>query len=195
MYLPTILSISLLSLYVAFFFARQVLGADAGTAEMQVISNPIKKGAEGFLRLMRAWVANAWSQRCRMAKTFAASVAVTLVGAAGAFARPPEAAPSGEANLKLPDLSQVQFLGVTGHRLLTIGILFCIFGLLFGLVTYSRLKNLPVHRAMGEMSQLIWETCKTYIIQQGKFLLLLWSFIAVIILLYFGVLLKYEALR
>jgi K(+)-stimulated pyrophosphate-energized sodium pump len=195
MYFPSFLSISLLSLIVAFFFARQVLGADMGTAGMQVISNRIKKGAEGFLRLMRAWVANAWSQRCRMAKTFAASVAVTLVGAAGAFARPPEAAPSGEANLKLPDLSQVQFLGVTGHRLLTIGILFCIFGLLFGLVTYSRLKNLPVHRAMAEMSQLIWETCKTYIIQQGKFLLLLWSFIAVIILLYFGVLLKYEALR
>jgi K(+)-stimulated pyrophosphate-energized sodium pump len=195
MYFPSFLSISLLSLIVAFFFARQVLGADTGTAEMQVISNRIKKGAEGFLRLMRAWVANAWSQRCRMAKTFAASVAVTLVGAAGAFARPPEAAPSGEANLKLPDLSQVQFLGVTGHRLLTIGILFCIFGLLFGVVTYSRLKNLPVHHAMAEMSQLIWETCKTYIIQQGKFLLLLWSFIAVIILLYFGVLLKYEALR
>jgi K(+)-stimulated pyrophosphate-energized sodium pump len=195
MYLPAILSISLLSLFVAFFFARQVLGRDTGTAEMQVFSNSIKKGAEGFLRLMRAWVANAWSQRRRMAKTFVASVAVTLVGAGGAFARPPETAPSGEANLKLPDLSQVQFLGVTGHRLLTIGILFCIFGLLFGLVTYSRLKNLPVHRAMGEMSQLIWETCKTYIIQQGKFLLLLWSFIAVVILLYFGVLLKYEALR
>ena len=195
MYLPVILSISLLSLIVAFFLARQVLGADTGTAEMQVISNRIKEGAAGFLRLMRAWFANAWSQRCRMAKTFTASVAVTLVGAAGAFARPPEAAPSGEANLKLPDLSQVQFLGVTGHRLLTIGILFCIFGLLFGLVTYSRLKNLPVHRAMAEMSQLIWETCKTYIIQQGKFLLLLWSFIAVIILLYFAVLLKYEALR
>jgi K(+)-stimulated pyrophosphate-energized sodium pump len=63
------------------------------------------------------------------------------------------------------------------------------------LVSYSRLKNLPVHRAMGEMSELIWETCKTYIIQQGKFLLLLWAFIAIIILLYFGVLLKYEALR
>jgi K(+)-stimulated pyrophosphate-energized sodium pump len=195
MYLPAILSISLLALIVAFFFARQVLGRDTGTAEMQVISNRIRRGAEGFLQLVRAWVANAWSQRCRVAKTFAASVAVTLMGAAGAFARPPEAAPSGEANLKLPDLSQVQFLGVTGHRLLTIGILFCIFGLLFGLVTYSRLKNLPVHHAMAEMSQLIWETCKTYIIQQGKFLLLLWSFIAVIILLYFGVLLKYEALR
>jgi K(+)-stimulated pyrophosphate-energized sodium pump len=131
----------------------------------------------------------------RRAKTFAASVAVMLMGAAGAFARPPEAAPGGEANLKLPDLTQVQFLGVNGHRLLMIGILFCIFGLLFGLVIYSRLKNLPVHRAMGEMSQLIWETCKTYIIQQGKFLLLLWLFIAAIILLYFGVLLKFEALR
>jgi K(+)-stimulated pyrophosphate-energized sodium pump len=195
MYLPSFLSISLLSLIVAFFFVRQVLGRDTGTAEMQVISSRIKKGAEGFLRLMRAWLANAWSQRRRMAKTFAASVAVTLLGAAGAFARPPEAAPSGEANLKLPDLHSVQFLGITGHRLLAIGMLFCIFGLLFGLVTYSRLKNLPVHHAMAEMSELIWETCKTYIIQQGKFLLLLWSFIAVIILLYFGVLLKYEALR
>src|SRR5208337_449939 len=193
MYVPAILSISLLSLIVAFLFARQALGAD--TAGMQVISNRIKDGAEGFLRLMRAWIANAWSPRCRMAKTVAASIAVTLVGAAGAFARPPEAAPSGEANLKLPDFSQVQFLGLTGHRLLAIGILFCIFGLLFGAVTYSRLKNLPVHHAMAEMSELIWETCKTYITQQGKFLLLLWSFIAVIIMLYFGVLLKYETLR
>jgi len=86
----------------------------------------------------------------------------------------------------------VQFVGVAGNRLLAIGILFCIFGLLFGLVAYSRLKNLPVHRAMAEMSQLIWETCKTYLIQQGKFLLLLWSFIAVIILLYFGVLRRAE---
>jgi K(+)-stimulated pyrophosphate-energized sodium pump len=131
----------------------------------------------------------------RSAKTFAASVVVTFLGAVAAVAKPPEEAAAGEANLKLPDLHQVQFLGISGHALLTYGILFCIFGLLFGLVIYSRLKNLPVHRAMGEMSQLIWETCKTYIIQQGKFLLLLWLFIAAIILLYFGVLLKYEALR
>jgi K(+)-stimulated pyrophosphate-energized sodium pump len=128
----------------------------------------------------------------RRAKTFVAGIAVAFMSTAGAFARPPEAAPSGEANLRLPDLSQVQFLGVNGHRLLAIGILFCIFGLLFGLVTYSRLKNLPVHRAMAEVSQLIWETCKTYIIQQGKFLLLLWCFIAIIILLYFGVLRRAE---
>jgi len=131
----------------------------------------------------------------RRAKTIAAALALMLIGSVGAFAGPQEAAPAGEASLKLPDLHQVQFLGVNGHNLLMIGILFCIFGLLFGLVSYSRLKNLPVHRAMGEMSELIWETCKTYIIQQGKFLLLLWAFIAIIILLYFGVLLKYEALR
>ncbi len=101
----------------------------------------------------------------------------------------------GEANLKLPDLSSVSFLGIDGHRLLMVGILFCIFGLGFGLVIYSRLKNLPVHRSMREISELIYETCKTYLVTQGKFLLLLWVFIAVIILLYFGVLLKYEAAR
>ena len=102
---------------------------------------------------------------------------------------------SGEANLKLPDLSQVNFLGVDGHRLLVWGILFCIFGLAFGLTIYSKLKNLPVHSSMREISELIYETCKTYLITQGKFLLLLEAFIAVIIVLYFGVLLHYEALR
>ena len=60
---------------------------------------------------------------------------------------------------------------------------------------YMRLKNLPVHRAMREISELIYETCKTYLVTQGKFLSLLWAFIAVVILLYFGVLLKYEAMR
>ncbi len=99
---------------------------------------------------------------------------------------------SGEAGLKLPDLSTVKFLGVDGHSLLLIGILFCIFGLLFALVQYMQLKNLPVHRSMREMSELIYETCKTYLITQGKFLAILWAFIAVVILLYFGVLLKAE---
>jgi K(+)-stimulated pyrophosphate-energized sodium pump len=117
-----------------------------------------------------------------------------LLSATGAFAAVPGEA-AGEANLKIPDLSQVQFLGVDGHKLLMVGILFCIFGLLFGMVIYSRLRSLPVHRAMGEISQLIWETCKTYLITQGKFLLLLWAFIAAIILLYFGFLLKYEVAR
>ncbi len=119
-------------------------------------------------------------------------VGVMMASPAFAQASPQQA---GEANLQLPDFTKVQFLGMDGHRLLMFGILFCIFGLLFGLVSYSRLKGLPVHHAMSEVSQLIWETCKTYLVQQGKFLLLLWLFIAAIIVLYFGLLLKYEASR
>src|SRR5271157_5571569 len=137
----------------------------------------------------------AWWQRVRLAKAIAAGIALMLVGVTTAFAQPPDEAPSGEANLKLPDLSQVQFLGIDGHKLLMIGIVFCVLGLLFGLIIYSDLKNMPVHRSMADVSQLIWETCKTYLVTQGKFLALLWVFIAAIILLYFAVLLHYEALR
>src|SRR5947209_6400806 len=136
---------------------------------------------------MRIWMANLASLGCRFAKTFAVAAAFLTLGAAAAFAQPSSEV-GGEANLKLPDLSQVQFLGVDGHRLLLFGILFCVFGLLFGLTIYTRLKNLPVHRAMREISELIYETCKTYLITQGKFLLLLWVFIAAVIVLYFGVL-------
>src|SRR5205085_2815346 len=92
----------------------------------------------------------------------------------------------GEAALKLPDLSGVNFLGIDGHRLLLVGLLFCFFGLLFGLAIYIQLKNLPVHRAMREISELIYETCKTYLITQGKFIMLLWVFIGSIMVLYFG---------
>jgi K(+)-stimulated pyrophosphate-energized sodium pump len=123
----------------------------------------------------------------RRAGTLAATIAVVTLAASAALAQPaPEA--GGEAGLKLPDLSSVSFFGMDGHRLLLIGILFCIAGLGFGLAIYMRLKNLPVHRAMLEVSELIYETCKTYLITQGKFLLLLWVFIAVVIILYFGVL-------
>ena len=132
---------------------------------------------------------------CRAALKSAAGFFVMLLGAAAAYAQAPGEAPGGEANLKLPDLSSVNFLGIDGHKLLLFGILFCIFGLVFGLVIYTRLKNLPVHRAMREISELIYETCKTYLVTQGKFLLLLELFIAVVIVLYFGVLLHYEALR
>jgi len=97
-----------------------------------------------------------------------------------------EQAGGGEANLVLPDLSSVSFLGMNGHALLMIGLLFCVGGLLFGLAIYVQLKNLPVHRTMRDISELIYETCKTYLITQGKFILLLWVFIAVIISLYFG---------
>jgi K(+)-stimulated pyrophosphate-energized sodium pump len=97
-----------------------------------------------------------------------------------------EQAGGGEASLVLPDLSSVNFLGMDGRSLLMIGLLFCAGGLLFGLVIYTQLKNLPVHRSMREISELIYETCKTYLITQGKFILLLWAFIAVIISMYFG---------
>src|SRR5580704_12227656 len=131
----------------------------------------------------------------RIAKTLGGGTGLVLLGAFSTFGQEDGAAPGGEANLKLPDLSQVKFLGIDGHSLLLYGILFCIFGLIFGMTIYTRLKNLPVHRAMREISELIYETCKTYLITQGKFLLLLESFIAVVIVLYFGLLLKYEAIR
>jgi K(+)-stimulated pyrophosphate-energized sodium pump len=142
---------------------------------------------------MRIWPASFAFRRRRIVSFAALTISFLMFAVSGAVGQPEQV--SGEANLKLPDLSTVNFLGMNGHNLLLIGIAFCFFGLCFGLAIYSRLKNLPVQRAMREMSELIYETCKTYLITQGKFLLLLWAFIAVIILLYFGVLLKYEAVR
>jgi K(+)-stimulated pyrophosphate-energized sodium pump len=93
----------------------------------------------------------------------------------------------GEANLMLPDLHSVAFTGgLDGHTLLLFGLIVCGLGLGFGLSTYSKLKGLPVHKAMLEMSELIYETCKTYLLQQGKFLIILWVFISAIVLVYFG---------
>jgi K(+)-stimulated pyrophosphate-energized sodium pump len=101
----------------------------------------------------------------------------------------------GEASLKLPDLAQASFVGMTGRTLLQWGLLICLMGLAFGLVIYSQLKNLPVHQSMREISELIYETCKTYLITQGKFLMILEMFIAVVIVIYFGVLLHFEAIK
>jgi K(+)-stimulated pyrophosphate-energized sodium pump len=134
-----------------------------------------------------------WKLGCRAGRVGAAGCTAILLSATVAQAAPESA--GGEANLKLPDLSSVNFLGINGHKLLLFGILFCVFGLAFGLTIYTKLKNLPVHRAMREISELIYETCKTYLITQGKFLLLLEAFIAVVIVLYFGLLLHYEAAR
>jgi K(+)-stimulated pyrophosphate-energized sodium pump len=98
-----------------------------------------------------------------------------------------QSAAGGEANLVLPDLAQATFLGGTnGRTLLMWGLAVCALGLLFGFVTFTQLRNLPVHKSMLEISELIYETCKTYLITQGKFLLVLWIFIAVIISAYFG---------
>ena len=112
---------------------------------------------------------------------------------APAAAAAPPSHSGGEANIKIPDLSHSQFLGVGGRTLLQGGLGVCVLGLLFGLVIYSQLKNLPVHQSMREISELIYETCKTYLITQGKFILLLEVFIGAIIVLYFGALLHFEA--
>ena len=143
---------------------------------------------------MRTSLATAALFSRRMALRISAVAALHTVGAASAFAQP-EA--GGEASLKLPRLDLVSFFNgaIDGHKLLLIGILFCLFGLGFGMAIYLRLKNLPVHRSMRDISELIYETCKTYLVTQGKFILLLWVFIAVIILLYFGVLQHMEAMR
>ncbi|MDR1988738.1 MAG: sodium-translocating pyrophosphatase [Acidobacteriaceae bacterium] len=101
-----------------------------------------------------------------------------------------EAAPvhhGGEASLVVPDLSSVTFAGgIDGHTLLMTGLVVSALGLLFGLLTFTQLKNLPVHSSMREVSELIYETCKTYLTTQGRFIMVLWAFIAVIIAAYFG---------
>ena len=124
-------------------------------------------------------------------------LATLLVCVTAGFAQPTSAPAEArsEANLILPDLHAVQFLGVSGHTLLIAGIFVCILGGIFGLMIYVQLRNLPVHRSMREISELIYETCKTYLITQGKFIAILWAFIAVIMVIYFGALRHYEATR
>src|SRR5919197_991289 len=120
-----------------------------------------------------------------------------LVVLAIALLAPPALADggTGEASLRVPDLGQVTFGGVSSRALLMWGLVVCALGLVFGTVIFSQLKNLPVHGSMREISELIYETCKTYLITQGKFLLILEAFIGAIIVLYFGVLLKFEAVK
>ena len=92
----------------------------------------------------------------------------------------------GELDLKLPDLSMVKVLGTDGHTLLMSGLVVCALGLLFGLMSYGRLRRLPVHKSMLEISELIYATCKTYLSTQGKFIMLLWCFIGAIMAYYFS---------
>lgn len=97
---------------------------------------------------------------------------------------------AGEANILLPDLTKITFFGgsLAGVTILNFGLLICLIGLGFGFMQYAQTKNLPAHKSMLDVSQTIWETCKTYLLQQGKFLFALWVLIAVCIVYYFGVL-------
>jgi K(+)-stimulated pyrophosphate-energized sodium pump len=101
----------------------------------------------------------------------------------------------GEANLTIPDLNSATFLGFGGRSLLMGGLVVSALGFLLALVIFTRLRNMPVHSSMRDVSELIYETCKTYLATQGKFLLLLEAFIAVIIVFYFGFLRGFEAYK
>jgi K(+)-stimulated pyrophosphate-energized sodium pump len=150
------------------------------------------KGLSGFLRQAKTFGAAGALRR-------AGSWLLLLAMAVCAGALPATAQPAhhggGEASLVLPDLNQAQFFGMGGRSLLMLGLIVCALGLLFGLSIYVRLKNMPVHKSMLEVSELIYETCKTYLATQGKFLLILECFIAVIIVFYFGLLQQMEAYR
>ena len=178
MELVPILTISILSLAMARGLARRALKGEG----MNFISNAIKRNAKALLGH-------------RSVMTISAALAFLAFHASSAFGQTETHQPGGEANLKLPDLGQVKFLGVDGHTLLLMGIVICVLGLLFGLAIYTQLKKMPVHKSMREISELIYETCKTYLVTQGKFILILEAFIAVIIVLYFGVLSGLGAMR
>jgi K(+)-stimulated pyrophosphate-energized sodium pump len=104
-------------------------------------------------------------------------------------------ASASEAELVLPDLGSVSFFGVSGHNLLLGGLVVCVLGMLFGLVMYTQLKNMPVHRSMRDISELIFETCKTYLQTQGKFILLLEVFIGLVMIFYFYGLRHFEVAK
>ena len=104
----------------------------------------------------------------------------------------PASARAGEADLVVPDLATAMFFGkLDGKMLLTFGLAVCLLGGVFGLVIYGQLKNMPVHKSMREISELIYETCKTYLITQGKFIMVLWAFIGIVVFVYFKVLMEY----
>src|SRR4051812_48384060 len=116
----------------------------------------------------------------------AAAAICALFVSVGAFADEPK----GEMNLILPNFKSVTFLGMTGWNLLALGLVVCALGLVFGLVIFQQLKNLPVHKSMLEVSELIYETCKTYLYTQVKFIVALEILIGAVIGIYFGALLK-----
>jgi K(+)-stimulated pyrophosphate-energized sodium pump len=122
-----------------------------------------------------------------MLKSYPWKQAGALATAMAAFASPAFAS---EADIRIPDLNSVKFLGgsLSGSNVLMIGLAVCVFAMIYGWMQYVQTKNLQVHKSMADVSQIIWETCKTYLFQQGKFLAALWILIAVCMGYYFGVL-------
>ncbi|KYF75700.1 potassium transporter [Sorangium cellulosum] len=128
------------------------------------------------------------SQKAWLAPLLAGLAALALLLSGGL-------ASASESDLVLPDLSSQSFGGVDGRTLLLGGIGVCALGFVFGIVIFSQLNKLPVHRAMREISELIYETCKTYLVTQFKFILVLEVLIGAVMVLYFGVLRHMEATK
>jgi K(+)-stimulated pyrophosphate-energized sodium pump len=121
---------------------------------------------------------------------------LALLVALGSFPLMAQPEHAGEANLVLPNLNSATFLGgIGGRNLLMFGLAACVLGMIFGLIIYMRLKHMAVHKSMLDVSELIYETCKTYLATQGKFLILLECFIGVIIVFYFGFLGDFPAYK
>ncbi|MCB1301114.1 MAG: sodium-translocating pyrophosphatase [Tetrasphaera sp.] len=124
------------------------------------------------------------------------ALATAMAGAAGPAGDVASAAeslrPHSEAGLRLPEFSikELSFLGMSGWTLLALGLVVCLIGMAFGMIIYSRLRKMPVHSSMLEISELIYATCKTYLRTQARFIAILWAFIATVIVIYFGVLEK-----
>jgi len=139
--------------------------------------------------MLRSMAVGGW-RRATGALVLVAGVALD---AGQALAQQPHG--GGEANLVLPDLASVTMLGMSGRTLLLWGLALTTLGLLFGVITLAQVRALPAHRSMTEISHLIWETCKTYLITQGKFIMLLELFIGAVIVIYFGLLMHFDALK
>jgi K(+)-stimulated pyrophosphate-energized sodium pump len=122
----------------------------------------------------------------RLVPYLAAGAGLALLGGcSGSGEAGPSRPGGGEAALELPHLGEISIHGVNGRWFLAAGLVICLAGLAFGAVTYARLKKLPVHQSMREISELIYSTCQAYLVKQGKFLLMLWCFIAVVIIVYY----------
>src|SRR5436305_12217910 len=118
-----------------------------------------------------------------------------LGAAAGIASFLPSGLHASESDIRIPDLKQVMFLDgrLSGTTVLMVGLAVCAFGVIYGWLQYIQTRNLPVHSSMAAVSQIIWETCKTYLFQQGKFLAALWVLIAACMAYYSGVLSQHTA--
>ena len=138
-----------------------------------------------FLFLALVFIGATASLLAPRADAMQGAAAVTAVQEPAAAAPQVEHRPGGEVNIHLPDLRQGDFFGMTGHTILMFGLGVCVLGLLFGMTSYTAVKKLPVHSSMADVSELIYQTCKAYLAKQGRFLLVLFAFIGVVIVAYF----------